>query len=125
MAKTNAASTSSFPLTFGLDITPWEKLVTKFREAIKTIASQNHTSYQESKNAVKQYFKRDAIDFDHPIAHDEDAKAVLDTVFHAEEELIRDDSSQEELYRRVGRHVREHLAGRLQFPYKTIRVSYP
>lgn len=113
MAKTNAASTSSFPLTFGLDITPWEKLVTKFREAIKTIASQNHTSYQESKNAVKQYFKRDAIDFDHPIAHDEDAKAVLDTVFHAEEELIRDDSSQEELYRRVGRHVREHLAGRL------------
>jgi len=113
MAKTSAASTSSFPLTFGLDITPWENWVSVFRKVLETIASQPNRTYLQSKTSVHEYFEQNPLAFHQPIAHDEDAKAVLDTVFRAEESLIRENPSQEELYRRVGRHVREHMAGLL------------
>lgn len=113
MTTTNLTTNSMYPLVFGLDTTSWKSLREDFDKALQSLTVDNHSSYKKSKYAVENYFRMHPLHFPNPIARDEDAKAVLDTVFETQQEAIQRSPGQEEAYRRIGRHIREFLADHL------------
>lgn len=110
MLTGSARENVPYPLTFGVEAVEWLELQKPFEEALKTLAAQTILTYQDSKKAVASYFHHHPLALSRPICRDEDAMAVLDTVFQAEEALIRRSAEKEETYRRLGRHIREFLA---------------
>lgn len=109
-AKTNV---SSFPLTFGMDTTGWESMKEDFEKIIKDLAKKGIHSYKQSQHDVAVLLDKVHLKYPKSIVHDDDAKAVLDTVFQVEQALVQSNPKHEEIYRRVGRHLREELSDRL------------
>lgn len=113
MSTNSAVPKTSFPLIFESDTSPWRSLREGYRAAIETIAAEAVRTYKQSQKSVEQYYLTHTWEPCQPIANDDDAKAVLDTIFEVQEEMIRESHVQEETYRRVGRHIREYFADRL------------
>jgi len=101
---------AQFPLTFGFDTTPWQRVRVEVRKAITTIVDQRLISYSKSKESVNQYFSANKLVLDQPVREDSDAKSLLDTVFEVEEVLIKESPGLLESYRRASRHIREYLS---------------
>lgn len=109
MTTNGAAKLSTYPLVFGMDTTPWRSMYGTFMEVISSLPVGTVQSYKQTKNEVMAYFQNHPIHLPLPIVKDDDAKAVLDTVFNAQEDLIQKFPQREETYRRIGRHIREYL----------------
>ncbi|MBN2327598.1 MAG: hypothetical protein JXR73_10630 [Candidatus Omnitrophica bacterium] len=110
MTEKKTVSDGSFPLVFGMETAEWKELHDGFRKAIQSIVGGGKGSYKKSKEAAASYFETNALDLPRAVRQDEDAKAVLDAVFEAQEELVRTSPGRSEAIRRAGRHVREFLA---------------
>ncbi len=101
---------NSYPLTFGMDTDLWSHLKEDLQSAFHALTNQEVHSYQDSKEAVRLYFQNHQLDLGQPVAADDEARALLDTVFEVEEELIQNYQTNVETHRRMGRHIREYLA---------------
>ncbi len=113
MTKKPSTSAHEYPLTFGCDTTKWIIIRDQLKQALLEIERKKTGSFQESRDVIQHYFEKNPLDLDDPITMDEDAKSILDTVFEVECELIQQHSGHEEIYRRIGRHMREYFADAL------------
>ena len=99
-----------YPLTFNVDTSAWMFVKKAIKQALRELLQQSPTTYKASQQAVLDYFSTTPLSLQHPVAVDDDARAILDVVFSAEQELIQEHRRQHESLRRLGRHVREFLA---------------
>lgn len=113
MNKKSEKREAVYPLTFQTDTSKWEVLSGTFTCILSQLAKKSIELYKDSHLAVETALAKDPIKFEQPIAHDEDAQAILDVVFESEQKLIEAEPEREETYRRLGRHIREHLSDRL------------
>lgn len=110
MVRQKQYSNKNFPLIFGVDTSKWKKMKSSFMRSIESIDEKKVQTYKQSKEKVRKYFKENSIKLPHPITKDDDAKAVLDVVHDVETDMIQKNPENEEIYRRVSRHIREYLA---------------
>ncbi len=105
--------TITYPLTFQTDTEKWSHLADYFHGLLAQLVKKSVQQYKDSHQAVETTLAKNPLTLHQPIVDDEDAKSVLDVAFEAEEALILDEPEREETYRRLGRHLREHLTDRL------------
>ncbi|MDP8243405.1 MAG: hypothetical protein P9L94_04930 [Candidatus Hinthialibacter antarcticus] len=102
-----------YPLTFQTDTSRWPDLLPYCSRLLSQLTKKSIQQYRGSHQAVETALAKAPLKLHRPIVNDEDAKAILDVVFESEEALIKQEPEREEAYRRLGRHLREHLADRL------------
>ncbi|RJP24087.1 MAG: hypothetical protein C4527_19385 [Candidatus Omnitrophota bacterium] len=110
MVKQKINDEQQYPLTFGMNTSKWNQLKRDFVVAFDRLEKNGVHSYAESKKSVQRYYCISAFTLPQSIITDSDAKAVLDTIFEVEQELVETRREQEEVYRRIGRHMREYFA---------------
>lgn len=115
MANRTENSSMQYPLTFDQVHPRWPHLIEVFSHRIEALASIKLDTYQSLQEAVSRNLSENAIEFGRPIVDDEDAKSILNAVFEAEQRLIDNDQDFEwrQVYRRIGRHIRQGLSDRL------------
>lgn len=114
MIMQTPSTQASFPLLFHVNDNRWLHLQTAFASAIRELAANDYEQYRDSRQAVERYFVQVAIlDGQPPIVSDHDAKAILDAIFYAEEQVVHQADTDEEAVRRIGRHTREFFADHL------------
>ncbi len=110
MVKQPTNEKFEYPLTFDSETKAWEALKPFLTDALRELSQNSAASYSQSHKAVKKFFEKNHLTFPHPIVTDQEAKALLDTVFEIQEELIHHNQEEEQTLKRYGRHVREYLA---------------